>query len=117
MQTSINLGPKQYAIIALTVITAVIHLVLAPGLESPQNILFILNGLGYLGLLGALYLPLDFLDGYRHIAGWALLAFTVITIIAYFAAWGVAGFSDVLGMIDKIVEVALAILLFTELRR
>lgn len=115
MKTPVNLGPKQYAIIVLTLITAVIHLALAPG-EGTPTIPFILNGIGYLALLGALYLPLEFLVGYRNAAGWALLVFAVITIIAYFVSWGVSGFTDPLGMFDKIVEVVLVVLLFTELR-
>lgn len=56
---NISLGPKQYGIIGLALITAVIHLIL--GVQA-ADILFLLNGLGYIGLVGMLYLPLAFLS-------------------------------------------------------
>ena len=58
-----KLTGKQYGIVLLVVITAILHLaaafdkVLFP--ESPDP-LFILNGLGYFGLLGAYFLPIQF---------------------------------------------------------
>ena len=54
---------KQYGIIITALITAVLHLLAAfdrqlfPDGADP---LFILNGLGYLGLLGAYFLPIAF---------------------------------------------------------
>lgn len=47
-----SLNTKRYAIVALTVITALIHLGLGIGLSDP---LFLLNGVGYLALIIALY--------------------------------------------------------------
>jgi hypothetical protein len=108
-----KLGPLQIGIIVLTLATGLIHLI--PLGLTYGNVLFILNGLGYLGLLGAMFLPLDFLDWLRGYARWALLAFTIITIIAYFVvnpdAW-----SSPFGLVTKAIEVVLAILLFMDSR-
>jgi ABC-type uncharacterized transport system permease subunit len=107
-------SPMQIGIIILTLITAIIHLV--PLGIAFGDVLFILNGLGYLGLLGAIFLPLDFLDGYRSYAKWALLVYAIITIVAYFVvnpeAW-----SSPFGLITKAVEVVLVILLFMDSRQ
>ena len=77
-QTYAKMGPLQYAIIALTVTTALIHFTLV--FPSP---LFILNGLGYLVLLGALYLPIPQLADYRSLVRWALIAYTALTVILW----------------------------------
>jgi hypothetical protein len=110
-----KLGMTQIGIIVLTLATGLIHLI-ALGIPLGDT-LFILNGLGYLGLLGALYLPLAFLDGYRIYARWALLGFAVVTIVAYFIVRGGESFSDVLGLITKAIEVALVVLLYLATRK
>ena len=86
-------------IIGLTVATAVIHIVIG-------GALFILNGLGYLGLLGLMYLPLPALDSARPV----LIVYTIVTIIGYFVM-NPDPFGSVLGLIDKAIELALVILL------
>lgn len=108
---AVSLKGKDWAIIALTVATAVIHLVLG----FSGNTLFILNGLGYLGLLGMLYLPLDFLDGYRGIVRWVLIVYTIITIVLFFAFNWQLGFGP-LGLITKAIELVLVVLLFMDTR-
>jgi hypothetical protein len=109
-----KLGMTQIGIIVLTLATGLIHLI-ALGIPLGDT-LFILNGLGYLGLLGAMYLPLAFLDGYRAYARWALLGFTVVTIIAYFVV-NTEAFTSVLGLITKAIEVALVVLLYLDSRK
>lgn len=93
-------------IIVLTVATALIHLYL--GVQGFP--LFVLNGLGYLALLAALYLPVPQLARYRTIARWVLLGYTVLTILL----WVLIGARTFLGYSDKIIEVALAALLLLE---
>jgi hypothetical protein len=100
---NLALGPKQYGVIILALITAVVHLML--GIQFSET-LFILNGLGYIGLVGLLYLPLDFLDSYRSYARWALVGYTALTIILYFVMQD-APFASGLGLFTKAVEVAL----------
>lgn len=108
---NISLGPKQYGIIGLALITAVIHLIL--GVQA-ADILFLLNGLGYIGLVGMLYLPLAFLAGYKGYIRWALIGYTALTIILYFAFQGADAFTSIFGLFTKAVEVALIGLLLTE---
>lgn len=103
------LNPKRYAIVALTVITALIHLGLG---INPLNPLFLLNGVGYLVLIVALYFIPQLADK-RALIRWALLAFTAVTFLLYFVfnwpeIWGPVG------LIDKAVELALIILLWLD---
>ena len=103
------LNPRRYAIIALTVITALIHFALS---FNPFNPLFLLNGIGYLVLIVALYF-IPQLAGHRALIRWLLLAYTAVTFVLYFvfnwpAIWGPAG------LIDKAVELILIILLWLD---
>jgi hypothetical protein len=115
-----NLRPKHYAIILLVLATAVLHLaaavdkILFP--EGPDP-LFLLNGLGYLGLLGAYFLPLPLFQQ-RHKLVWTVLFwYTIVTIVAWVVIWvglnviaqGVPFFShdSVYGVPAKITELIL----------
>lgn len=95
-------------IIVLTLATALIHL----QLNFPDPV-FIMNGLGYLGLLAALYLPLPQLSRYRNLARWALIGFTALTIFL----WVLFGARIPIGYIDKAIEIALIALLLLDARR
>lgn len=98
-------------VIILTAATAAIHLIL--GIVAMRgDVLFILNGLGYLGLLAALYAPLAFLKPYRCWARWALIAFTAVTILAWVVI--TRGDSTPIGYLDKAIELALIVALFRE---
>ena len=108
-----KLSPIQIGIIVLTLATALIHLI-ALGI-SFGDVLFILNGLGYLGLLAAIFLPLDFLDDYRSYARWALLVYTAITIVAYFVV-NPNPWTSTFGLVTKVIEVVLIVLLFLDSR-
>ena len=105
---------KQLGIIILTILTALIHLFL--GVSSLGDgffgVVFILNGLGYLALLAGLYF-LPQLAGQRALIRWALLGFTAVTFILYFAfnwpdVWGV------MGLLTKAIELVLIVLLWLE---
>ncbi len=95
-------------IVLLTLATALIHLQLA--FPDPA---FILNGLGYLALLAALYLPVLRLTRYRNIVRWVLIGFTALTILL----WILLGARTPIGYIDKAIEIALILLLLLEARR
>ncbi|HET7480442.1 MAG TPA: hypothetical protein VFJ72_13100 [Rubrobacteraceae bacterium] len=99
----------QIGVIVLTAATALIHLYL--GLQGFP--IFILNGLGYLGLLGALYLPLPQLARYHNAARWALIGYAALTIFL----WVLIGLRTPIGYTDKLIEVALIALLVLEGRR
>ena len=75
--------------------------------------LFYLDGLGYIVLTAALYLPA--FARFRRLTRWALIALTAATIVAYFAL--IQGQYDALGIANKITEVALIVLLVMEGRR
>jgi len=115
-----NLTLKHYAIILLVLATALLHLaaavdkILFP--EGPDP-LFLLNGLGYLGLLGAYFLPIPFFQR-RHKLVWGVLfGYAIVTIVAWIVIWvglnviaqGVPLFShdSVYGVPAKLVELTL----------
>lgn len=103
------------SIIVLTLATAAIHVVLAfvsTTIPTSAVVPFLLNGAGYVGLLGLLYLPVPQLDGYRRPIRVALILFTALTIVLYFVFAGLA--FDPVGYLDKAIEVALIALLVAE---
>jgi hypothetical protein len=73
--------------------------------------LFILNGLGYLGLLAVLQLPIRQLARFRSAARWALIAFATLTIVLFFV---MAPVYTIIGYVDKAIEVALIALLLAD---
>jgi len=95
-------------IIALTLGTALIHL----SLNFP-DLGFMLNGLGYLTLLAALYLPIPQLARYRDIVRWILIGYAALTILL----WILLGDRTAIGYTAKAIEVALITLLLLEARR
>ncbi|HEV2092949.1 MAG TPA: hypothetical protein VGR18_07265 [Rubrobacter sp.] len=97
-------------IIALTLATATVHLYL--GFQGLP--LFVLNGLGYLTLLAALYLPIPQLIPYRNAVRWVLVGYTALTMVLWLVITG--GASNATGYIDKVVELLLIVLLVAESR-
>jgi uncharacterized membrane protein len=102
------ISPIGLGIVALMLATAAIHLYLG----SMGFPLFILNGLGYIALLAALYLPVPQLMRYRNLARWALIGYTALTVIL----WLVIGARTPIGYVDKLIELALISLLLIEWR-
>lgn len=122
-----QLKNKDYIIIILVLGTAILHLaasfdqVLFPtGVPDP---LFLLNGLGYLGLLGAYFLPIPFFQQNHTLVRRVLIGYVILTIVAWLAIWvginvianGVPFFSrdSVYGVPAKLIEV----ILLTQLRK
>jgi len=81
---------RSYGIIIAALITAALHLLAAfdkqlfP--ESP-DILFILNGIGYLGLLGAYFLPIPFFQQRHNLVRQGMIGFAIVTIGAWIFIW------------------------------
>ena len=75
-----NLTGKHYGIILSNLATAVLHLFLFTRL-GPDPIA--LNGLGYLTLLGAYFLPIPFLQQQHKLVWWALFGYAVLTIVLW----------------------------------
>lgn len=104
-------GPVQGAIAILAILTALAHLYLAFILgitTSAFPIFFLLNSIGYLVLLVALYSPQ--LAGIQRPIRWLLILYTLLTIILYF----VFRYFTLFGYTDKMIEVLLIALLVVE---
>jgi hypothetical protein len=101
--TAIRVG-----VILLTLIAAAVHLSLL--FPDPA---FILNGLGYLTLLAALYLPIPQLVPYRRVVRLTLVGYVTLTILL----WIAIGERSLLGFSTTADEVVLVILLLLEGRR
>lgn len=108
MKRGASPGSLQAGIMLLTVTTALIHLQLAF-----PNPLFILNGLGYLALLGALYRPPSSLQPFRPLIRWALIGYAAVTIVA----WSLLATYGTLGYLTKGIELILIVLLWIEDRQ
>jgi hypothetical protein len=106
-----TLSSQSYRIIALALLTALIHLFL--GIQGGIAI-FILNGLGFIALVAALYL-LPQLANWRTYIRWALVAYAAITIVAYFVV-NQQPLDSGIGLVTKAVEVILIVLLYLQTR-
>lgn len=74
---------KHFGIILLVLATAALHFYAAISLFETPDPLFTLNGLGYLGLLGAYFLPIKFFQE-RHKLVWRVLfGYAIVTILAW----------------------------------
>ena len=122
-----KMTPKQIGIALASLATAVLHLaaafdrVLFP--EGPDP-LFILNAVGYIGLLGAYLFPIPFFQQKHAWMRWAMIGFAILTILAWVYIWviqyvilqGVPFFSrdSWYGVPAKIAEVILLYLLWSD---
>lgn len=95
-------------IVVLTIITALVHL----SLNFPDPV-FILNGLGYLTLLAALYLPVLRVAPYRGLVRWVLIGYAALTVIL----WLAIGLRTPTGYLTTLDEVVLILLLLLDARR
>ena len=105
--------PYHVAIFLLTLITAGAHLYLSRQPDEQLHSLFLLNGLGFIGLLGLYLLP-QFKNFHATIR-WLFLGYTLLTIICWFFLGGPAeGALDPFDVTVKAVEAALVIHLFLD---
>ena len=114
-RTYVGLG-LGVGIFVLTLATAIIHLYLALTAIGSMGfnfgvMLFILNGLGYLGLVAVLQLPIRQLARFRSAERWVLVAFTALTIVLFFV---MAPQYTLIGYVDKAIEVALITMLLVD---
>jgi len=104
-------GALQIGIVLLALATAGIHFFLALNSgDTMTTVMFTLNAIGYVGLVAALYLRLPILYKYPRLVRFALIGFTLLTIIL----WAVMGSRTTVGYVTKAIEVLLAVLLFIE---
>ena len=109
-----NLSGRHFGIILATLATAILHLSLYPVLGLDP---IFLNGLGYLALLGAYFLPIPFLEERHTLAWWALAGYTVLTIVLWVIMGDknfVAGTSSATGYYAKAAEIILLVFLWLD---
>jgi len=118
---------KQYGIIIGVLITAGLHFAASFDrtlFSAGPDPLFLLNGFGYLSLLGAYFLPIPFFQDKHKLVWWGLFLFTIVTIIAWLVIWvgfyvirdGTPFFShdSLYGIPSKITELVLLRLLWSD---
>ena len=110
-----GLNPIRWGIVALTIITAAIHLWLGFGFLDSGGAIFALNGAGYLILLILLLAPIAPLAAYRPLIRWLFITYTAVTVFAWLLIDGAA--RTPLAYFDKAVEVALIVLLWLDGQR
>jgi hypothetical protein len=106
-----KLTGKHYGIILFALATALLHISLFP------DIMFTLNGLGYIGLLAAYLLPIAFLQERHNLVWWAFVGYTVLTIVLWVIMGDknfVAGTSSATGYYAKAAEVLLLAFLWAD---
>lgn len=103
-------GQRQLGIIVLTLATALIHLALSFRFPTGPDPIFMLNGLGYLGLVALLYLPTPLVLGQRNLVRWLLLGYTALTVVL----WLIMGVRSAIAYVDKLIELVLIGLLWLE---
>jgi predicted flap endonuclease-1-like 5' DNA nuclease len=101
---------RKILITTLSGATTLIHLQMGIAYGST---LFLLNGVGFAGLLAAYYFVPP-LTPYRRYTRPVFMGYTGVTIVAYFVKWGVLGFASSLGMFTKLVEAGLIVLLWQD---
>lgn len=107
-QTNSSAGLIRAGIVVLALVAAGIHF----SLLFP-DLVFILNGLGFLALLAAYIAPLPIFQKNKNIIRWAFIGYTALTI----AAWVILGDKSMpLGWLTKGVEVLLILLLLADQR-
>jgi hypothetical protein len=101
-------GALQLSILLLGLATAAIHGVLLNIMMGKLDLLFTLNGIGFLVLLMAYFLPQ--FKPLHSLVRWGLIAFTAVTIIA----WVFLGARETLGYVTKLIEVGLIVALLID---
>ena len=111
-----NRATYRIIILITSLVTAVIHLVILNIMflrsSGSLDLLFTLNGLGFLALAAAFFIDFPFLRGFEKWVIYALMAFTLATIIA----WIPFGSRSTLGYLTKLDEVILLVALSLYLR-
>lgn len=113
--TQTKLGPISYGIIVLTLFTAFVHLVLLSIGMGKIDPVFVLNGLGYLAILAAYFLPQ--FKGLHSTVRWAFMGYAFLNIIAWIILGDKTWPEGALGYFTKLDEVLLIILLWLDGRK
>lgn len=99
--------------VTLALITAVVHLFLGfRDLSTPFGIMFVLNGLGFLGLTGLFVLPIPTLAPFRGPVRWILIGYSALTFVLYFVFNGLN--LNLISGITKAAELGLIAVLWID---
>lgn len=120
-----DFGLVQIGIVITALTTAFIHWYLAISMlrDNQSPVLFFLNGLGYLSLLIALFLPRSIVERflpsrlarlYRPVVRYTFMGYTLLTIILW---WVMGPMITPIAIIDKTVEITLLVLLWLDRAR
>lgn len=111
-----NRSSLRILMIILTVITAAIHLFLGVRFigDGFFGVIFILNGIGFLGTLFLVLRPVSFLVGRDSLLHYGLMGFAAVTILAWLVMNG--DFTDLVGVFTKIVELLLIVVTWLHLQ-
>lgn len=110
--SSIKFGVTQILLIIAILVTAVIHLGLGSDfLTNFGDIMFLFNGIGYIGLCALFLLPLTMVKPYHENLRWVLMGYTALTIILWVV---INGKLDPVGITAKLAEVAIIAVLFID---
>jgi hypothetical protein len=93
-------------------ITGLVHLVLLSVQLGELSVLFVLNGLGYLALLGGFFWNPPFLAGRRSLMHYLFISYAAVTILA----WIPLGSRTLTGYVTKLDELVLIAALVAHLR-
>jgi hypothetical protein len=108
-----NTTVSRALLVIITLVTAGVHLFLGVrNIPSPFGVMFVLNAIGFLGLLGLYLLPIGFVAPYRAIVRWVLIAYSALTFILYFAFNGLS--LDLVSGITKAAELGLIAVLWLD---
>ena len=115
---------KQYGIIFAALLTAFLHLAAALDKQlfpAGPDPLFILNSVGFIGLLGAYFLPMAFFEQKHNLVRQGFIFYALLTIAAWIFIWVIQyviiggenffGHDSLYGIPAKLAEVALIFLL------
>jgi len=110
-----ELSGRHYGIMLSGLATALLHLSLfrTLGFDDP----IFLNGFGYVGLLGAYFLPIAFFQDRHRLIWWALIGYTLLTIVLWLILGDkhfVPGTSSAIGYYAKAAELVLLGFLWTD---
>ncbi len=123
-----QLKARHYGIVILALITALLHFGAAFDSQlfpdHRPDLLFTLNGLGYIGLLLAYFMPLGFLQARHRFVWWTFFVYVIVTIAAWAIIW--VGMNVIIGHMPffshdslygvpaKIAELILLVLLWSD---
>jgi hypothetical protein len=93
-------------------ITGFVHLVMLGLLPEDKDVLFTLNGLGYLGLLALFFANPSAVASRRSLMHYVFIGYTAATVLA----WVAIGQRDAFAYLTKLDELVLIAALFAHLR-